>query len=125
MPVDGNDGLAYLFTVSESPTTTRERFGRVMATIIGHQSTPRAHDGRIAAVAKRGGVSGKPLTIQSALLTQKSNFAFGIAPNQADDHNLLFATLKPIHGPELDAREGVFERGQESELSQGISSMPT
>ena len=59
----------------------------------------------------------KKLTIQPPLLSEEPNLALGVAPDQRDDDGLLFAALEPVHTAELDARELVFERGENRKLN--------
>ncbi len=56
------------------------------------------------------------LTIKTSLLAQEADFPVGIAPDEADDHGLLFPALEPVHAAQLNAGECLLERSKDGEL---------
>jgi hypothetical protein len=77
-------------------------------------SSPASWPLQEALVAPRGHCHGAVVchTVQSALLPQEANFAVRIAAHQAHNHGFLFAALKPVHRPQLNAGIPFFEHSR-------------
>ena len=89
--------LTHFFTVSESPITVSERFGLVIATMV-----------LLTSCARSSGWTGR-LTVEPALFSEESHFAFRVAPHQSYYDSLLFSTLESVDASQLDPGKELLE----------------